>query len=648
MKTRFFSVVFSTLLTTSAPIWASSQLDSILTSVSNLSDSAKTDSLIRLARQFIINEQAEVTIALSKVALEYAHQHKFKDLTPKARFYLAAGYDETLQFDSSLYHYKLALEEMKGTAHANWKVHVLQNISNYLGGNGSYDQALKYKLNVLAIAEEENDSLAIGIARSGIGYLYDRMKEFEESIRWQRKAIVALANSARGEYYKYLCYSRIGIAYDDLELFDSAHFYNKLGLEGMRKLEMKSDIPISLSNIGNTYSKQKKWKQAQFYLEEALRLNEDVGDMITGAIAAINLGYVYTERGKYKLAKQYIRLGKERATFSKEAKFIAEANYRLHQVFEKEGRLDSALFYYKAYHIQEDSLYGLERSKQIATLRTQYETDKKERQIAYQHLEIQEGKSALKARRNLNWVLVMALCLVLLIAIAFFYRFKTKKEAELQEVVIRQQEKGMRAIILAQEEERKRIAKDLHDGIGQQLSGLKMGLRNATDSLGKDQAALKDKMLQLNTVLSQSADEVRSISHQMMPRALTELGLISALEDMLNSSLGSSSIDFDFEHLNMENRLAESIEVSLYRVCQELINNVIKHSKASTVHVQLFQNKGKVIMIVEDNGKGIEKGKGQAGHGLMNIKSRLSTIHGEVNYEQSPSSGTLATVRIPL
>jgi signal transduction histidine kinase len=98
----------------------------------------------------------------------------------------------------------------------------------------------------------------------------------------------------------------------------------------------------------------------------------------------------------------------------------------------------------------------------------------------------------------------------------------------------------------------------------------------------------------------------------------------------------------------MKMRLPERIEVSLYRVCQELINNVIKHSGASKVHVQLFQNKGKVIMIVEDNGTGIATQPASEGHGLMNIKSRVSTLNGEVNYERSAGSGTLATVRIPI
>ena len=133
----------------------------------------------------------------------------------------------------------------------------------------------------------------------------------------------------------------------------------------------------------------------------------------------------------------------------------------------------------------------------------------------------------------------------------------------------------------------------------------------------------------------------------MMPRALTELGLIEAISDMLEKSLGMSTIKYEFEHFGIDERLSEKVEVSLYRVTQELINNIIKHSNAKKVNVQLLKNAGKVILIVEDDGKGISISKTD-GHGLLNMKSRINTLHGELNLEPSPNSGTLATIRIPI
>ena len=148
--------------------------------------------------------------------------------------------------------------------------------------------------------------------------------------------------------------------------------------------------------------------------------------------------------------------------------------------------------------------------------------------------------------------------------------------------------------------------------------------------------------------LESSTTELRSISHQMMPSALTELGIVDALSDMLHKSLDPIEIKFSFENFGIETRIKENIEITIYRVSQELINNIVKHSGANEVSVQLFKSGDNIILIIEDNGIGISKEDKPDGIGLMNISSRLDTIKGKVNFEPSPNSGTLATVKIPL
>ena len=141
------------------------------------------------------------------------------------------------------------------------------------------------------------------------------------------------------------------------------------------------------------------------------------------------------------------------------------------------------------------------------------------------------------------------------------------------------------------------------------------------------------------------ASDVRSISHQMMPRAIGELGLVLAIADMLDKSLSLSDIKHYFEHFKVEGKRYEKrIELATYRICQELINNIIKHSNASEAAVQLLENRGHIVMIVEDNGKEFDMDQQKDGIGLMNIPSRLNTINGEANWDPSAGSGTAATV----
>ena len=129
------------------------------------------------------------------------------------------------------------------------------------------------------------------------------------------------------------------------------------------------------------------------------------------------------------------------------------------------------------------------------------------------------------------------------------------------------------------------------------------------------------------------------------------MGLIPALADMLEKSLGLTEIQCEFEHHNVENeRFKEAVEISLYRICQELINNIIKHSEAKAVSVQLLKTKSHLVLVVEDNGKGFtfDDPNNQNGIGLMNISSRAKAVNGEVNYEPNPKQGTVASVRVPL
>jgi len=135
----------------------------------------------------------------------------------------------------------------------------------------------------------------------------------------------------------------------------------------------------------------------------------------------------------------------------------------------------------------------------------------------------------------------------------------------------------------------------------------------------------------------------------MMPRILQEDGLIPALSDMLEKSFRFSPIQYEFEHYGISDRFREGVEIGLYRISQELVNNIIKHSGANRVSVQLFKNGKYLVLLVEDNGKGFEMNElEKSGIGLMNITSRVETIQGEFNLSPSPQSGTLATIRIPI
>lgn len=219
------------------------------------------------------------------------------------------------------------------------------------------------------------------------------------------------------------------------------------------------------------------------------------------------------------------------------------------------------------------------------------------------------------------------------------------KQKLLYEEKNKQKELGLKVILEAQEAERSRIARELREGVVQQIGSVILKYRNM---LSKSNLLDSKEYQELLKSLENSNQDLRNISHQMMPRALKELGIIAALNDLLEISLTFVGIKYSLEHFNIEKKLPQKVEVTIYRIVQELINKIIKHSKANEVNVQLFNSNNSIVLIIEDNGIDFGKEDNKKGMGIINIASRLDLVNGVANFEPSPKKGTLVTIKIPI
>lgn len=302
--------------------------------------------------------------------------------------------------------------------------------------------------------------------------------------------------------------------------------------------------------------------------------------------------------------------------------------------------------YKKAYEllklasVQSIQLGYIKNASEISRLSVKYETERKEKELLKTKVEKATTQLKLNNQKQLTYGLLGGLALLLLGGYILAQRNKQKHQL----VLSQEKEAGLQAIIQAEENERSKIARELHDGVVQQIGSVILNSRNILDKLN---LLDKPESQELLKSLEDSNQDIRTISHQMMPRALEELGLIASLDDLLNSSLPLKGIKVNYEHFNINERLPQKIEKTLYRIVQELTNNILKHSQATEVSVQLFKTQNNIMLIVEDNGIGMKPQKTK-GIGLLNINSRLDMVHGTVNFEPSPESGTLVTIKIPL
>ncbi|RZL37195.1 MAG: sensor histidine kinase, partial [Pedobacter sp.] len=199
-----------------------------------------------------------------------------------------------------------------------------------------------------------------------------------------------------------------------------------------------------------------------------------------------------------------------------------------------------------------------------------------------------------------------------------------------------------------EENERKRISGELHDGLGQMFSAVKMNLSALTDGINFKDEHSKDMFNKTMNLVDESCKEVRVISHQMAPNVLLKSGLAVAVRDFINK-IDSRKLKINLETFGLHERLDQNIETVLYRVIQETVNNVIKHSGANSLDIQLNKDDKGINAMIEDNGKGFDVSQLDKfeGIGLKNIRSRVNFLKGDVDFSSDSEKGTLIAIFIP-
>lgn len=221
-----------------------------------------------------------------------------------------------------------------------------------------------------------------------------------------------------------------------------------------------------------------------------------------------------------------------------------------------------------------------------------------------------------------------------------------KLQEEQTNLMLDHQNTLMQAVVDTQERERKLIAHNLHDGLGQILTAAKMNV-NAHRAL-KDEKKSDFKVLEkAENLLEEAIYEVRNITGDLMPAILKDFGLKTALEKLCSNMSSGNKTRFYFSAHNVMNNIPESVSFNIYRICQEILNNIIKHSEADEATVQLFVRDNELILQAEDDGKGFDLRKMKTksdGLGLKSIENRVNLIHGTLDLDTSPNMGCSYTI----
>ena len=511
--------------------------------------------------------------------------------------------------------------------------------------NGQFDKAIKILLEVARHTEQapvskEKAQLYFAIAQ------VNGFNKYPEVAEQYLRTAVKYSVELKDDTLLGNAYNRLGIYYEKYKKdLDSAMFFYKLSLAYNDKAQDFVSKAYSLENIAGIYGERNDLKSALAYQKEALFYKLQKGKKIDAAIAYINIAETFDRLGKTDSVIDYTQRS---LALSKEIKYRDLESYcyaMLGQVYEKRGDLKKALEFSRQYVTLKDTIYTETKNKQLAEQNTKYETEKKEQKIKElnQHATIQ---SLQLKQRNIS--LLIAIVLIITGSVIFYLVYNRRKlqaRARLQEEINKQQFITTREVINAEERERKRIAADLHDGVGQLLSATLLNLNTFFSKMSPQRPPEADRILGLVT---ESYDELRSISHQMMPNALLKAGLGSAVKELV-SGIDSNKLAISLELVGLNERLKEEVETVLYRVIQESINNVIKHAGATKLNIQVIKDEDGVSVTIEDNGKGFDMKKVKSdGIGLKNMYSRVQFQQGTVDIDSQPGKGTLVLIHIPM
>lgn len=479
---------------------------------------------------------------------------------------------------------------------------ILSNIAVIYGDEGAYDREIEMLHRVLQIRREMGEEKRSMYALNNLAVAYGISGNFEKSIAYADTGI-AMALKYNNKFVAGVICGGMGHVLNEEKRFQESIQWCERSLHYLTAAKREGSMVYPLANLAGAYiglrqyAKALEVNQRGYDIMKKLNLQEPIDPYHE------NFAKAYAGLGDYKNA------------------------YRWHQI----------------YFERIDSITEKENLSKVANIEAKYGLEKKERQLTEQRAQLFQQRT---------WILsLLAGIAALLILVYLFYnRYRLKQQQMLNKAIIREQQLGLNAVIEAQEGERKRIAKDLHDGIAQELVALKLGLDGLQHKIMKITPTEAAELASLNTQLNESCTEVRNIAHVMMPPTLEQKGLVSSLELLLRNTLHNTPIQVDFEHFSLPDRLDEKTELGLYRITQELLNNTVKHAQASKILLQLYKTGSNLILRLEDNGKGFdfESAKQKGSMGLLNILSRVSTLEGAFFSEPSVPHGTISTIRIPV
>ncbi len=498
---------------------------------------------------------------------------------------------------------------------------------------GNYEQGLAQFYKAIGITEKSGNIGLSGSVYNSIGVVYNDLERYPEAIESFEKAIDFYSKvEASGEFLGDVN-NNLGDAYKHQGYYDKAKEYYISALHFYKEVESEWGISLINMNLGVLYTEKKEYNKASLYLEKAYKTQKKNNFKTDLALTLSSLGMLYIEIDNYTKSEAYLKEGLALKSDNKTSK--RELYFEMYRLNQKRSDYKNALFYHKKYVLFKDSIFNEENTKNVHWIKTEFESEKKDKELAKQELEIQ------KATTQFNYLIGLSTFLLVSILL-LWVTFKQRQKRKNQEIVTLKREhqiKTLESLIEGEEKERFRIAKELHDGVNGDLSAIKFKLSSLLEMNNK---VIKEAI----TMIDDSCQQVRAISHNLVPQSLENFNLEEAIQEYCNHMDAIHIPKISFQKLGEHIKIGKKSEVNIFRIIQELVTNSINHAEASEINLQISCRDHLMHITFEDDGKGFDSDNIESdGIGLKNIQSRIDYLHASMDLI-SNQDGTSYTIEI--
>ncbi len=577
----------------------------------------------------------------------YAHQLSDKTLEINFLTQLATNYKNQ---DGALIQAQAYLEELiqlrKKTQDKNNLIADYQELAELLQQKGDYPEAQEQRLKALKLAISIQDSLQQMELLYSLGLAYQQQNQLQSSNAYLNRALkLALMKNntfKAAEIQRCLGENQAQVGHPA----QARQWYQK-ARQGFSSMGNDLEIGRTLVLFQQTDSSRK----ALAYFSKALQSKITNGEILGEVETRLDMARIQIEVKDAAGALRSLQPCVELAQSAGSREQLLAVWDNLARAHAMQGNFNAAYTFSNRHQHLKDSIFNLEQTRIISEMNARF--DNAALRDSLQQAEIARNRAELRQKNLLNYLLGGALLAGALIAYLMFrnYRAGVEKQVQAERMAALEKQREadqLRSMINGEEQERKRIAQELHDGLGTLLATVKLQF-NAVQNERPDIDTVKSYQ-KADNLLDEACTEVRKISYNLMPAILQQYGLEYALQDLCEGINHSGRLEVSFIPYGLDYAFDDQTAVSVYRIVQELVKNTLRHAEASELIVQLSVEDDALNIVVEDDGQGFDPAEKlqNPGIGLQSIQSRLALLDGKMEVESSPQAGATFTIDIPL